>query len=503
MKVIFRVDSSLKMGTGHVMRCLTLAQSLKENEADVGFICRKHEGSLIDKIRSSGFVVHELKVFEETEVDAKLAHSHWLGATQQQDSDDCIDILKAEKPNWLIVDHYALDEQWQKRLKLYYEKLMVIDDLADRKHQCDILLDQTFGRQQEDYSVLTPKDCKLLLGSQYALLRPEFSKWRVYSLERRSKSEFKQLLINMGGVDVDDFTGQVLDELKTCTLPSDVNVTIVMGGSAPHLKSVKSKAIMLPYKTEVKVDVDNMAEIMVNSDIAIGAAGATTWERCCLGLPTIQIVTADNQINIAKNLDFINVIQLNDSNRQLSRGIDNISFFTSKMSLASSSITDGRGASRVEKFITSKENYVDLFFMRPAKLEDVNFAYSLQTKEIRKYFVNTDIPSMNQHIEWFQKIINSPISQLFILMLETHQAGVLRVDNLKSNELEVSIIISPSYSGQGLAKKALKGIESLTPSKVLKAIIHNNNISSKGLFNRSGYILSKQNGDFLEYRKNG
>jgi UDP-2,4-diacetamido-2,4,6-trideoxy-beta-L-altropyranose hydrolase len=502
MHVIFRTDASLKIGTGHVMRCITLAKALKENSVNVEFICRKHDGNLVNRIRSNGFSVYELDLLEGNVLDKKLSHSHWLGVTQQQDVDDCINILKSKKTNWIIIDHYALDEDWQNKLKPFCDKIMVIDDLADRKHQCDILLDQTFGRQKEDYSVLTPKDCKLLLGSQYALLRPEFSKWRVYSLERRSKPEFKQLLINMGGVDVDDFTGQVLDELKTCTLPSDVSVAIVMGGSAPHLESVKSKAIMLPYKTEVKVDVDNMAEIMANSDIAIGAAGATTWERCCLGLPTIQIVTADNQINIAKNLDFINVIQLNDSNRQLSRGIDNISFFTSKMSLASSSIADGRGASRVEKFITSKENYVDLFFMRPAKLEDVNFAYSLQTKEIRKYFVNTDIPSMNQHIEWFQKIINSPISQLFVLMLGTHQAGVLRVDNLKSSELEVSIIISPNYSGQGLAKQALKGVESLTPFKVLKAIIHNNNIPSKGLFNRSGYIVSKQNGDFLEYRKN-
>jgi len=503
MKVIFRVDASLRMGTGHVMRCLTLAQVLKENGADAEFICRKHKGNLIDKIRLSGFNVHELEVFEETEVDNKLAHSHWLGATQQQDADDCIEILKAEKPNWIIVDHYALDEQWQERLKPYYEKLMVIDDLADRKHQCDILLDQTFGRQQEDYLAFTTKGCELLLGSQYALLRPEFSKWRPYSIKRRSKSEFKQLLINMGGVDVDDFTGQVLDELKTCTLPSDVNITIVMGGSAPHLESVKSKANALPYKTEIKVDVDNMAELMANADMAIGAGGSTAWERCCLGLPTIQIVVADNQIDIAKNLDSINVIQLHDSKHQLSKGIDNILFSINKMSLASSSIVDGGGASRVAKFITSKENFVDLFFMRPAELKDVNFAYSLQTKEIRKYFVNTDIPSMNHHIEWFQKIIDSPISQLFVLMLGTHQAGVLKVDNLKSSELEVSIIISPSYSGQGLAKKALKGIEGLTPSKVLKAIIHNNNIPSKGLFNRSGYILRKQNGDFSEYRKNG
>jgi RimJ/RimL family protein N-acetyltransferase len=307
----------------------------------------------------------------------------------------------------------------------------------------------------------------------------------------------------MGGVDVDNITEEVLDELKICNLPNDLKITIVMGGSAPHLESVKSKAITLPYKTEVKVDVDNMAEIMANSDIAIGAAGATTWERCCLGLPTIQIVVADNQINIAKNLDSINVIQLYDRKRRLSRDIDNISSSISKMSLASSSIVDGRGAPRVERFITSKENYIDLFFMRPAELEDVNFAYSLQTKEIRKHFVNTDIPSMSHHIDWFKKIINSPISQLFVLMLGAHKTGVLRVDNLKSSELEISIVISLSYSGQGLAKQALKEIESLTPSKVLKAIIHKNNIPSKGLFNRSGYIVSKQNGDFLEYRKNG
>ena len=173
------------------------------------------------------------------------------------------------------------------------------------------------------------------------------------------------------------------------------------------------------------------------------------------------------------------------------------------MSLASSSIVDGEGSTRVVEFITSKENYVDLFLMRPAGLGDTNFVYSLQTKGIRKYFVNTEIPSMNQHIDWFQKTIDSSTSQLFILMLGTHQIGVLRVDNIKSSELEISIIISPSYSGKGLAKQALKGIESLTLVRTLKAIIHNDNIPSKGLFVRSGYIVSKQNGDFLEYVKNG
>ena len=355
MKVAFRVDASLNMGTGHVMRCLTLAQVLKENGANVEFICRKHEGNLIVKIRSSGFVVHELKVFEETEVDTKLAHSHWLGATQQQDADDCIEILKAEKSDWLIVDHYALDEEWQKKLKPYYEKLMVIDDLADRKHQCDILLDQTFGRQKKDYSALTPEDCKLLLGSQYALLRPEFAKWRAYSLKRRNNPKFKRLLVNMGGVDVDNITESVLDELKICNLPSDLKITVVMGGLAPHIESVKSKAITLPYKTEVKVDVGNMAEIMANSDISIGAAGSTTWERCCLGLPTIQIVLAKNQITIAKSLSGLGAIKFLQSIKGVSRVIKNPRNWMLNVSNIARHVSDGLGVKRVSGVLMNKK----------------------------------------------------------------------------------------------------------------------------------------------------
>jgi len=355
MKVFFRVDASLKMGTGHVMRCLTLAQVLKENSANVEFICRKHEGNLIDKIHSSGFNVHELEMLEEIEVGNKLAHSHWLGATQKQDADDCIGILKAEKSDWLIVDHYTLDEQWQKRLKPYYEKLMVIDDLADRKHWCNILLDQTFGRQQEDYSALTPEGCELLLGSQYALLRPEFSKWRAYSLERRSKPKFKQLLINMGGVDVHNVTENILEELKTCNLPNDINIIVVMGGLTPHLESVKSKVNALPYKTEVKVDVDNMAEIMANSDIAIGAAGSTTWERCCLGLPTIQVVIAENQNTIAKSLARNNAIKLLQDIKELSRTISDVTSWMTSVSDIARQISDGSGVMRVVNVIIGRK----------------------------------------------------------------------------------------------------------------------------------------------------
>jgi UDP-2,4-diacetamido-2,4,6-trideoxy-beta-L-altropyranose hydrolase len=232
---------------------------------------------------------------------------------------------------------------------------MVIDDLADRKHQCDILLDQTFGRQQEDYSGRTPEGCELLLGSEYALLRSEFAKWRAYSLERRSKPKFKQLLINMGGVDVDNVTEKVLDELKICNLPNDMNITVVMGGLTPHFESVKTKAITLPCKTEVKVDVDNMAEIMANSDIAIGAAGATTWERCCLGLPTIQIVIAKNQITIARLLAENNAIKLLQDIKELSRVIGGAICWMAGVSNITRQISDGLGVKRVSDILMNKK----------------------------------------------------------------------------------------------------------------------------------------------------
>jgi UDP-2,4-diacetamido-2,4,6-trideoxy-beta-L-altropyranose hydrolase len=332
------------MGTGHVMRCLALAQALKDNKVNVEFICRKHKGSLIDKIRSNRLNVHELEVLEEA--DDKLAHSHWLGATQQQDADDCIEILKSEKIDWLIVDHYALDEQWQKKLKPYYEKLMVIDDLADRKHQCDILLDQNFGRSLQDYKELVPTSSKLLMGSKYALLRPEFEKYRQYSLNRRKNEKFKKLLVNMGGTDTDNITGKVIERLQIAKLPKDVEITIVMGKTAPHLSNIITSVNKLPYGSEVKVDVDNMAELMANADIAIGASGATTWERCCLGLPTIQLVTAHNQEFIASKLNKINAIKLVEID-DVVENLENFQYWMKSTGESASKVTNGSGIKSV------------------------------------------------------------------------------------------------------------------------------------------------------------
>ncbi len=315
LQVAFRVDASLRIGIGHVMRCLTLADALKSKGAACQFICRAHEGHLIDLIRGKGHVAHALHVVNPSSEQmlqpqaicdtggTDLRHAPWLGSTQVEDAQACTPILAAQHPDWLVVDHYALDVTWERALSSHYRRLLVIDDLADRQHVCDLLLDQTFGRDTSDYGSLVPSDCRLLCGSPFALLRPEFAALRPYSLQRRAKPVLRELLISLGGVDKDNATGQILEALRTCSLPDACRITVVMGSTAPWLDAVRKQAMEeMLWPTRVLVGVSNMAQLMADSDLAIGAAGATSWERCCLGVPAIMLVLADNQHKVAQGL---------------------------------------------------------------------------------------------------------------------------------------------------------------------------------------------------------
>ncbi len=354
MRVLFRTDASYSIGSGHVMRCLTLAKALKNDGAQVEFICRNHDGNLNNHIRNKGFKVNELTIENTTSSeswrDDGLFHSAWLGVSQFEDANQCLDVLSKKSPDWLIVDHYALDKNWEKQLKNHYAKLMVIDDLADREHVCDILLDQTYGRDASAYRPLVAPYCQMLMGSNFALLREEFSQLREQSLARRdSETSFKHLLISMGGVDPDNITGQVLEELKSCDLSLDLKVKVILGVTSPNLEEVKKIAKTLPYETEVKINVSNMAEIMANADLAIGAAGATSWERCCLGLPSLLWVLAENQKLIAENLNQNKIVKVFDSINDICTHLVQLNNQLSVYSMNSRKVTDGLGTERVKE----------------------------------------------------------------------------------------------------------------------------------------------------------
>lgn len=358
-RVVFRADASLQIGTGHVMRCLTLAEALARQAVECHFLCREHAGHLIEMIRDKGHIAHVLPLQPHAvSKDDQLAHSAWLGASQREDAQACRHVLELIYPDWLVVDHYALDGRWEQLIRPFCGKLMIIDDLADRQHIGELLLDQTLGREAAEYVRWVPGESKLLCGSRYALLRPEFAALRPWSLKRRGDPRLRRLLISMGGIDKDNVTAQVLNVLNKCSLPEGCKITAVLGGGAPWIAEVRQLAERMPWDTQVLVDVSDMAQLMADSDLAIGAAGATSWERCCLGLPTIMMVLADNQRLIAGALQKAGAVWLmdcaNGAVQLLPEYLERLSkdpAILGEMSLAASQVVDGNGLKAVVQML--------------------------------------------------------------------------------------------------------------------------------------------------------
>lgn len=354
VRIAFRADASLQIGTGHVMRCLTLADHLRELGVESIFLGRPHAGNLLDLVGQRGHVVLTLPAREPVKAmtEQDPVHSTWLGGTWDEDAKDCILALRQHLDgacvDWLVVDHYALDMRWETSMRSVCCKILAIDDLADRRHDCDLLLDQNLGRKPVDYDRLLPSGTSVLIGPRYALLRPEFARLRDESLARRQEPVLERLLITMGGVDKDNVTGWTLEALDQIALPPELNIDIVLGPHAPWLEQVRAQAAEMTCPTRVLAGVDNMAKLMSDSDLAIGAAGSTSWERCCLGLPTIQIVIAKNQTEAAAQLEAVGAVEVVSSMRkskeELCQIMRSVSAKTlSRLSQISSGICSGDG----------------------------------------------------------------------------------------------------------------------------------------------------------------
>lgn len=292
MKVCFRVDASIQMGSGHVMRCLCLAEALKKQGADIVFIARSLPGNLNAVITQKGFCLESLPYVPDQINHSELAHAAWLGDSWELDAMQTIEILEKAGPfDWMVMDHYALASRWQFLIRPYIDKLMVIDDLADRVHDCDLLLDQNlFPDLETRYQQLVPQSCKQLLGPQYALLREEFRVARETLRER--DGHIRRILVFFGAADPLQLTLKAMDSIRALN-KSELIVDVVVGKANPLLDAVKNKCE--EYGFHFYAQVDNMAQLMAQADLAIGAGGTTTWERCCLGLPSVVSVVAQNQ----------------------------------------------------------------------------------------------------------------------------------------------------------------------------------------------------------------
>lgn len=358
MKVAFRADASLTIGAGHVMRCLTLADALHVRGADVVFLSREHVGHLHQVVEARGYPLLSLGTVDSMQGrESAAGYAHWLGVDLRRDADDTLARLAGLSVDWLVVDHYGLDARWEHAVRPVCGRIMAVDDLANRDHVVDALLDQNFGKTAVDYADRVPASCALMMGSGYALLRPEFAALRAESLSRRSQGQVRRLLITMGGVDLDNATGAVLEALQVWGPPADLEVTVVMGPCAPWRDKVIQQARCLPFSTEVLVNVQYMGKLMRDADLAIGAAGSTSWERCCLGLPTLQLVLAENQRPIANALSqagaayLLERAGLETGLRQAMLQLTQNPARLIRMSTDAAQLVDGKGAERVAQYI--------------------------------------------------------------------------------------------------------------------------------------------------------
>ncbi len=337
MNIVFRTDASIDIGIGHVMRCLTLADELRLKYTDINFICREEPGNMISYIGNRGYKVHQLPGEIDTETDRRLTKEI---------------LSKYEtKPDWLIIDHYDIEISWENQLRKYSKKIMVIDDLANREHDCDLLLDQNFSKNDNRYIGLIPENCVQLLGPEYAMLRLQFQKAKECLRERNGG--VNRILIFMGGADTKNITSKALRAIHMLGR-SDIAIDVVVGNLNPYHDEIKILASKIP-NTSCHHNVEDLAKLMSSADLCIGAGGTATWERCCVGVPTITVILAENQENISESLDkegsLINLGWYHkvteDNIKEVVEGlIDNPQKMVS-MSDKSRNLVDGEGVNRV------------------------------------------------------------------------------------------------------------------------------------------------------------
>lgn len=304
-----RADASLPIGHGHVTRCLTLATLLRERGASVSFVSRAHEGHLWDMIEACGFTVDRLPIAAGIARSAgDPAHAASLGASWREDAERTRFAIDARgiSPDWIVVDHYALDWQWESAMRSATGRIIAIDDLADRMHDCDVLLDQNLvGAMESRYVGKVPTDCELLLGPRFAMLQSSYAE--LHDRVASRTGTIRRILVSFGGVDLENFTGRALGAFLDLERP-DIDLDVVIPSRSPHAGAIRRQAAGFG-NVHLHESLSTLAPLMASADLGIGAAGTTTWERLCLGLPSVVIALADNQRPVALELQRRGLVQ--------------------------------------------------------------------------------------------------------------------------------------------------------------------------------------------------
>lgn len=484
------------------MRCLCLAEALRAAGHACRFLCRRREGDLIEMVEARGFNCTVLPATEKVP-----AGCEWLGASMAAEIDQSRAAVAAEAPDWLVIDHYALDAEWERAVAPPATRVMVIDDLADRSHSCDLLLDQQLFNRPENYTALIPDQARMLLGPAYSLLRSEFVKLRPAAEARLRTWPPGRVLVSLGGMDSDDATRSVLEALARSDLPNDCVIDVVMGRNAPHIATVRDCAASCRFDAQIAVDVTDMGARILAADLAIGAGGTMSWERACLGLPSLIVPLAENQLGVAKSLEAagaaINLGPLREQGWQdrLLAGLAALSAQgrIAEMSATCLALVDGAGTARVVEALTAPQ-----LTLRPCTLDDAERVWRWREADGASRFYRSGQPTpWTMHAQWFRAALQDPRRALFIVEQDGEAVAHLRLDRPDNGLAEIGLTVDPARKGTGLGvgtvALALRHARQMSwPG--LAAEVHSNNPASARVFERNGFRQVGRFRGFVHYQ---
>lgn len=479
--LLIRADAYLELGTGHIMRCLALAQEWKQRYySSIVFVTHvSTPPTLVERLQHEGCQVVFIASTRGSEQDAR----------------ETIAFAIRYQAQWIIIDGYDFGYTYQQFIKSYGFQVVFIDDYGHANaYVADIILNQNL-HAQESYYLNRTSQTALLLGSQYVLLRREFWPWRDW--KRLVKQHSHRILLTLGGVDAPNVTRTVLAALSQMHhIP--LEIVVIVGAANPHWKSLVTIAEESPHQVQLRRNVTSMPELLAWADLAIAAAGSTCWELLFMGLPSILIELADNQRPIAASLMQASAAISIGYHAELSQEkiIENCATLLKNQSLREQlsvngkKLVDGWGASRVVQAIQNTT-----LRLRRASMNDVellwHWANDPHTRNMS--FSSMSIP-WEEHQRWFTHKLQDPATHIYIAELgSTTPIGQIRLD-LDQHVATISINLAPAYWGQGygvlMVRQAITIISNTLNISRFRALIKPENLASVKMFEKAGFVKS-------------
>ncbi|MBX7199603.1 MAG: UDP-2,4-diacetamido-2,4,6-trideoxy-beta-L-altropyranose hydrolase [Rhodospirillaceae bacterium] len=480
MKIAIRADASAQIGSGHVVRCRTLARVLAQRGAEITFVSRDCPGNMLAALRAEGWTVRALPA---------------AIAGENADSDATAAALAGENADWLIVDHYGLGVDWQKHMRPHAERIMAIDDMANRRHDCDLLMDQNFSlNPAARYQGLVPATAQLCLGPRYALLGGDYA---ALPYRPAVAQPVKRILVSFGGADLADMTGRALAALSAPEFDG-IQVDLVAGPSYPHRARLETAAARRAGTT-VLGPQPTLAGLLGAADVAIGAGGGTTWERARAGAPAVVITLADNQVPATRDLAAAGALIYAGAAENLSadalrdrlRGLLADPDARQRMTEAGQRMVDGRGAQRIAEVLLPSTD--DALVLRPARADDRGFYFDLANEpDVRRQSFSTGPIPWPNHCAWFAGKLADPRVRLFVLEAQGLPVGQIRFDRDTGGAATLSYSLESFARGRGWGKKLVAlGVETLRRegSVPITAEVRPENTASRRVFDSLGFVL--------------